>query len=95
MAEPSILFFVEFLYEKKGLKTPLEALTDVFKVSGNTEIVKSSVKWDVVHPNTLSFGGDWRISQSVVINYGMRCVFDNNWKFRTFTPVATISCMMR
>ena len=88
-------FFVEFLYEKKGLKTPLEALTDVFKVSGNTEIVKSSVKWDVVHPNTLSFGGDWRISQSVVINYGMRCVFDNNWKFRTFTPVATISCMMR
>lgn len=89
-------FFVEFLYEKKGLKTPLEALNDVFKVSGNsTEIVKSSVKWDVVHPNTLSFGGDWRISQAVVINYGMRCVFDNNWKFRTFTPVATISCMMR
>jgi hypothetical protein len=88
-------FFVEFLYEKKGLKTPIEALGEVFKAPGNFEVIGSTVKWDVVHPNTLSFGGDWRISQSVVINYGMRCVFDEKWKFRTFTPIATISCMMR
>jgi hypothetical protein len=88
-------FFVEFLYEKKGLKTPTEALEEVFKAPGNFEVVGSTVKWDVVHPNTLSFGGDWRISQSVIINYGMRCVFDEKWKFRTFTPIATISCMMR
>lgn len=88
-------FFVEFLYEKKGIKTPLEALGEVFKAPGNFEVVGSTVKWDVVHPNTISFGGDWRISQSVVINYGMRCVFDEKWKFRTFTPIATISCMMR
>jgi hypothetical protein len=88
-------FFAEFLYEKKGLKTPLEALGEVFKSPGNFEVVGSSVKWDVVHPNTISFGGDWRISRSVVLNYGMRCVFDKEWKFTTFTPIATISCMMR
>lgn len=89
-------FFVEFLYEKKGLKTPLEALNETFKVPGNEfEVVGSTVKWDVVHPNTLSFGGDWRISRSVIINYGMRCIFDDRWKFRTFIPVATVSCMMR
>lgn len=88
-------FFVEFLYEKKGLKTPLEALTDAFKTPENFEVIGSSVSWDVVHPNTVSFGGDWRISRSVILNYGMRCVFDDNWKFRTFIPVATISCMMR
>jgi hypothetical protein len=88
-------FFVEFLYEKKGLKTPLEALNETFKPSDGFEVVGSTVKWDVVHPNTLSFGGDWRISRSVIINYGMRCVFDDNWKFTTFIPVATISCMMR
>jgi hypothetical protein len=88
-------FFAEFLYEKKGLKTPLEALGEVFKAPGSFEVIGSTVKWDVVHPNTLSFGGDWRISQSVIINYGMRCVFDDKWKFRTFTPIATISCMMR
>jgi hypothetical protein len=88
-------FFAEFLYEKKGLKTPLEALGEVFKSPGNFEVVGSSVKWDVVHPNTISFGGDWRISRSLVLNYGMRCVFDKEWKFTTFTPIATISCMMR
>lgn len=89
-------FFIEFLYEKKGLKTPVEALNETFKVPDNDfEIVGSSVKWDVVHPNTLSFGGDWRISRSVMINYGMRCIFDSRWKFTTFIPVATIACMMR
>jgi hypothetical protein len=88
-------FFVEFLYEKKGLKTPVEALNETFKAPGNFQVVASTVKWDVVHPNTLSFGGDWRISRSVVLNYGMRCVFDNNWKMQTFTPIATVACMMR
>jgi hypothetical protein len=88
-------FFVELLYERKGLKTPVEALNESFKTPGDFQIVSSSVKWDVVHPNTFSFGGDWRISRSVILNYGMRCVFDKDWKFTTFTPVATVSCMMR
>lgn len=88
-------FFVEFLYEKKGLKTPVEALNEAFKTPNDFEVVGSSVKWDVVHPNTFSFGGDWRVSRSVVLNYGMRCVFNKNWKIQTFTPVASISCMMR
>jgi len=88
-------FFFEMLYEYKKIKTADAALAKAYKAGGNVEIVGSSVKWEEVHPNTLSLGGDWRISRSVIINYGMRCVFDNNWKFRTFTPVATISCMMR
>ncbi len=88
-------FFIEFLYEKKALKTPVEALNEAFKTPNDFEIVPSSVKWDVVHPNTLSIGGDWRISQSVILNYGMRCVFNAQWKIQTFTPVASISCMMR
>ncbi|MBL7725868.1 MAG: hypothetical protein JNK27_17145 [Chitinophagaceae bacterium] len=88
-------FFVELLYEYKKLNTPIEAVNQNYKVPGNVQIVGSSLKWDEVNPNTLTFGGDWRISQSVIINYGMRCVFDSKWKFKTFTPVATISCMMR
>lgn len=88
-------FFVEFLYEKKGLKTPLEALRESFSTPANIEVVGSSVKWDVVHPNTLSIGGDWRVSRSVILNYGMRCVFNSHWKMQSFIPVATISCMMR
>lgn len=92
---PVYTFFLEFLFEKKGFKTPIDALTETFETPGGFEIIGSSVKWDIVHPNSLSFGGDWRISRSVILNYGMRCVFDSDWKMQTFTPIATISCMMR
>jgi hypothetical protein len=92
---PIYSFFAEFLYEKKSLKTPVEALDDVFKAPGGTEVVASSVQWTTVHPNTLSLGGDWRISRNVIINYGMRWLLDKNGKSQAFTPVAGISCMMR
>lgn len=88
-------FFVEFLYEKKALKTPQKALEEVFTAADGFEVTGSTVKWDVVNPNTISFGGDWRIGRSVILNYGMRCVFDNRWKFTAFTPVVTLACLMR
>ncbi|MDB5253699.1 MAG: hypothetical protein JWP27_2868 [Flaviaesturariibacter sp.] len=92
---PVYTFFIEFLYEKKGLKTPTEALQQAFEPGAGSKVVASTVNWDIVHPNQLSLGGDWRISRSVIINYGMRCVFSDRWKFQTFTPVVSISCMMR
>ncbi len=88
-------FFAEFLYERKGLKTPIEALSKVFGPPAGFQVVGNSVKWDVVQPNTISFGGDWRLNRSVVLNYGMRCIFDKNWKFTSFVPVASVACMMR
>jgi hypothetical protein len=92
---PLYTFFAEFLYERRGLKTPFEALNENFKPDTDNEIITSSVKWTVLQPFTINVGGDWRISRNVILNYGMRCIFDDNWKFQTFVPVATISCMMR
>jgi hypothetical protein len=92
---PVYTFFVEFLYEKKGLKTPVEALSDAFVPAAGSKVVSSTVNWDIVHPNNISLGGDWRVGRSVIINYGMRCVFSEHWTFQTFTPVVSISCMMR
>jgi hypothetical protein len=89
-------FFIEFFYEQKGLKTPVEALNESFKAPGTGfEVVPSSVKWNVVEPNTINFGGDWRIGRNLVLNYGMRCIFDTHWKMQTFTPVVAVACMMR
>ena len=88
-------FFVEFFYERKKLNRPMDAVKENFEVPNGSEIVGSSLRWTDTFPNTFSFGGDWRISRSVIINYGMRCVFDAQMKFKTFTPIATISCMMR
>lgn len=92
---PLFTFFAEFLYEKKGLKTPLEALNQAFSAPTNFTVVGNSVKWNVVNPNTLSFGGDWRLNRSLIINYGMRCQFNKDWKFTSFAPIVTLACMMR
>jgi hypothetical protein len=92
---PVFNFFAEVIYEGKTLKTPIAAVNEVFKAPSGNSIVTSTVMWDVVHPYTVNFGGDWRIGRNVVLNYGMRLVMDKNYKAVSFTPIANISCMMR
>lgn len=92
---PVFNFFAEVIYEGKSLKTPIAAVNDVFKAPAGQSIITSTVVWDIVHPYTVNFGGDWRISRNVVLNYGMRLVMDKNYKAVSFTPIANISCMMR
>lgn len=92
---PVYNFFAEVIYEGKSLKTPLAAVTEAFDKPGGKTIITSTVKWDIVHPYTVNFGGDWRIGRNVVLNYGMRCLLDKNYKTISFTPIANISCMMR
>jgi len=92
---PVFNFFAEFIREAKSLKTPLAALNDVLELPDGKTVITSTVKWDIVHPYTINFGGDWRISRNVILNYGMRCLLDKNFKTISFLPIANISCMMR
>lgn len=92
---PIYNFFVEFIYDGKTVKTASEALNKAFKAPGGTTVVSESVKWDIVNPYTINFGGDWRVSRNVILNYGIRCILNKNFSTTTFTPVANISCMMR
>jgi hypothetical protein len=73
----------------------LGALQSVFEAPDGKEIVVSSVKWETVNPYTINLGGDWRISRNVILNYGIRWVMDEKFKTISFTPIASISCMMR
>ena len=92
---PVFNFFAEVIYEGKSLKTPIAAVNEVFDTPNGQSIITSTVAWDVVHPYTVNFGGDWRIGRNLVLNYGMRLVMDKNYKAVSFTPIANISCMMR
>lgn len=92
---PVYNFFAEFIYEGKTVKTANDALNEVFKVPNGATIISNSVKWDIVNPYIINFGGDWRISRNVILNYGIRCIMDKTFKNTTFTPIANISCMMR
>jgi len=93
---PVYTFFAEMIYEYRYLHTPEEALSRSFKApDGSVAVVDASLKWTAVQPFAFNMGGDWRISRNVILNYGMRCVFNNNWKLDTFIPVVSVSCMMR
>ncbi|MGF2414742.1 hypothetical protein [Ferruginibacter sp.] len=92
---PVFNFFAELIYEGKTVKTPIQAVNESFKAPTGKAIVTSTVKWDIVHPYTLNFGGDWRIGRNLVLNYGMRMLMDKNYKTVSFLPIANISCMMR
>ncbi len=92
---PVYSFFAEFLHERKSTRSAVTALQKTFDEPADREIVSSSVNWTVLHPNNLTIGGDWRIGKNLMINYGMRWVFDNKGKTQAFIPVAGVSCMMR
>jgi len=88
-------FFTEFIYERKGVRTANDALAKVFSAPNGQEVIANTVHWDVVHPYTISFGGDWRIGRNVMLSYGLRTVLDKNFKTISILPIATLACMMR
>ena len=44
---------------------------------------------------SIAYGGDWRISRNVLLTYGVRTNYTEDFKFKNLIPVAGISCMMR
>ena len=93
---PSINFFSELLLEKRQLKTVKDAFNKSdFVGEGNFEIIEGTLKWTALSPFTISFGGEWRISKNLLLNFGMRMEYEKNWKRKTFQPIAGISCLMR
>lgn len=88
-------FFTEFIYERKGIRTASQALAKVFDAPNGKQVINSTVHWDVVQPYTITFGGDWRVSRNVLLSFGIRSVFNKNFKNTALVPVATVGCMMR
>jgi hypothetical protein len=89
-------FFIEFIREGKNIKTVNEAFAKIAPLipAGNT-LVANSLKWEGLNPYTINIGGDWRISRNVALNFGIRGIYDNDFKKVSFTPIANVSCMMR
>lgn len=77
---PKFNFFAEFIYSKGD--TP-KAITD-----DNLNVTKLGFY-------SISYGGDWRISRNVMLSYGVRTDFSQDFKFKNLIPVASIACMMR
>lgn len=92
---PVFNFFAEFFHEQKSISSESEALAKSFQVPEGQTVVANTIRWTNLFPTTISMGGDWRVSRSLVLNFGMRFIYDANWKFSAFNPVASVSCLMR
>lgn len=43
----------------------------------------------------ITYGGDFRLSNGILLNFSLRTRLDQNLKFKRFLPVANITCLMR
>ncbi len=44
---------------------------------------------------TLTYGGDFRLSNGILLNFALRTKLDEKIKFKTLIPVANVTCLMR
>jgi hypothetical protein len=96
---PIYNFFVEIINDVRRKNVLDDVVTSTF-VSPTTGIPlpiadPATIKYSDIDPYTINVGGDWRISRNVILNYGIRCIFNSSFKATSFVPVANIACMMR
>ena len=89
---PRFSFFIEGMYTKTTTPTFTESNWENFSEYGASGKIKSS---KILNEFVLAFGGEWRISNSVLLSYGIRTTVDNKVQFKNFFPLASISCLMR
>ena len=44
---------------------------------------------------TMTYGGDFRLSNGIILNFSLRTKLDNSFKFKRLLPVANVTCLMR
>lgn len=44
---------------------------------------------------TMSYGGDFRLSNGILLNFALRTKLDEKIKFKSLIPVANVTCLMR
>lgn len=78
-------FFIEGFYTRnRNVATVLENGLD----SGN-DILFTSERF------ILAYGGDLRLGNNVLLNYGIRTTIDQNLKFGGMVPIASVTCLMK
>lgn len=44
---------------------------------------------------TIAYGGDFRLSRGILLNFALRTQFQNDFSFNKLIPVANVTCLMR
>lgn len=93
---PKFNFFTEVFINVRVRNDPQSGIQAFDPENPEFIPIENSEKWtEINEPYAVSIGGDWRTSRNVVINFGLKTAYNNNWKMTSFIPVATIGCLMR
>ncbi|MEL7123015.1 MAG: hypothetical protein AAFO07_26435 [Bacteroidota bacterium] len=78
---PKYNFFLESFYERTTETVDIDPEFDPFKFKQTNY--------------RLSYGGDFRLSRSILLNFSLQTRFEQGFKFRDFLPIANLTCLMR
>jgi hypothetical protein len=92
---PIFNFFIEMINEVRKKDILSEVITATYFGPTGMPVVDGSARFVPIDPYTINLGGDWRVSRNVILNYGIRCIFNSSFKATNLVPVANIACMMR
>jgi hypothetical protein len=90
---PRYNFFVEGFYTQSRIPTFEDTEWSDYTYGVGSKGRKRTAQ--IQEQLLVAFGGEWRVSNSVLLSYGIRSVVDKHLKFRNIVPLASISCLMR
>jgi hypothetical protein len=50
---------------------------------------------NAIRNTIIGYGGNWRFSSNVILNFSMRTFYNSKGQLTNLTPFISISCMMR
>jgi hypothetical protein len=89
---PTYSFFMEGMFTKSIVPVFTASKWEAFNDYGEKGRIKSS---QIVSEIVVAFGGEWRVSNSVLLSYGIRSSINKGLRFKNIFPLASISCLMR
>lgn len=93
-------FFGELVYESlKNLSENGFSEDELFASNFSEDIGGGWVKFaegiESVSQVSLTYGGNFRLSNGILLNFALRTRLDQNLKFKKLLPVANVTCLMR
>ncbi|MBX2817114.1 MAG: hypothetical protein KTR24_13995 [Saprospiraceae bacterium] len=93
-------FFTELIYESlennsiNGFSED-ELFASNFSEDIGNGWIKFAPGLEAISQVTLTYGGNFRLSNGILLNFALRTRLDQNLKFKKLLPVANVTCLMR
>lgn len=78
-------FFIEGFYTLNNRLEPV--IQDLIDTGNDLQVEEKKF--------TIGYGGDLKLGNNVLLNYGIRSIVSQSFKFKGVVPIASVTCLMR